>query len=715
MIKDDDLIKIDFETASEINLKYAGAVRYADDSSTRAIVLAYAIGSAPAKAWHANGKILDWSQAPEDLRAAWDSKRIFGAWNVSFDSMIWNYSTLNFPYLEPARIIDIMIQAGVSNLPLDLQSASTYLGGEGKQINGKNLIKLFSEKNASPAEYPEEWQEFLSYARQDVDAMTQIYRKTRPLPLEEWKEYWAFEHINKRGVTLDMKLVRKAKQLAAEAVERSGHRLAELTGGEVTAVTQAERLARWLHRTLPEVEMRDALMAGGPADDDDETTEEELIIGAHGLSLTRDRVAHVLAMLEAKKANGGLSADEDKAIEAATLRLYGAGASPRKFASLEAQQTDGVLRGQYRFAGAGQTGRMTSRGAQIQNLTRDTLNEAEAPLIGAIVGGCSHDELEKAQPIGMPVARKLALLVRPAIVAAPGKVFVWSDWSAIEARITPWLTAARGAEVVLDIFRANDRDPSMPDIYTVAAVGILNRETITKSERQLGKVTVLALGFGGGTGALTRMALNYGIHLDDAAARNIVRAWREWNRWAQDLWSALWEAALDAWDMPGCIVQAERCKIAFEYHERYLGGSLFMALPSGRLLTYPQPRWRDVEVKDKKTGKPTGEKRTELSFRRARGRTKLWHGTLCENAVQATAADILRQTVTRITNNPKLEWMPIRMTTHDEIVCECDEGRAAEARSILRAEMLTVPAWAEGLPLQSEESIGARYTKAKTA
>ena len=66
-----------------------------------------------------------------------------------------------------------------------------------------------------------------------------------------------------------------------------------------------------------------------------------------------------------------------------------------------------------------------------------------------------------------------------------------------------------------------------------------------------------------------------------------------------------------------------------------------MALPSGRLLTYPRPRWRDVDILDK-DGKPTGEKRRELSFRRAHGRAKLWHGTLCENAVQATAADLLR-------------------------------------------------------------------------
>ena len=442
-------------------------------------------------------------------------------------------------------------------------------------------------------------------------------------------------------------------------------------------------------------------------------------------SLTRARVERLLAMLDAKRANGGLNADEAKALEVATLRLYGAGASPKKFARIDAQQVDGVLRGQYRFAGAGQTGRLSSRGAQIHNLTRDVLGEdggAEAALVDAIADGCSYADLVAANPVDVPPARKLALIVRPALIAGPGKVFDWSDFSMVEARVNPWLAASPGADKVLDIFRANDRDPSLPDIYTLAAADILHKDprAITKTERAIGKVAVLALGFGGSVGALQRMALNYRIHLDDAEARRIVDAWRAANPWAREFWGVhrdgesfgLWGAAMRAWELPGEITTAGR--IAFTYREDYLGGSLFLALPSGRLLTYPRPRWRDVDVLDK-DGKPTGEQRHELSFRRAHGRAKLWHGTLCENAVQATAADLLRQTVTRIETNPALAFMPIRMTTHDEIVCEVDEARAEEAKAILRREMLTVPDWAAGLPLQSEESVCPYYTKAKAA
>ena len=323
---------------------------------------------------------------------------------------------------------------------------------------------------------------------------------------------------------------------------------------------------------------------------------------------------------------------------------------------------------------------------------------AEAPALAA------------ANPADVPAARKLALIVRPALVAASGKLFVWGDWNAIEARTTPWLANSPDAERVLDIFRASDCDPSLPDIYTIAAADIVHKaaSTIVKSERQIGKVATLALGFGGSVGALQSMALAYRIHIEGAEARRIVDAWREANPWARALWDAVWDAAMSAWEVPGRITTAGR--LAFIYHDDYLGGALFMALPSGRLLTYPRPRWREVEVLDKDC-RPTGERRTELSFRRAHGRAKLWFGVFVENAVQATAADLLRKTVTRIETDPALAFMPIRMTTHDEIVCEVDAARAEEAKAILRREMLTLPDWADGLPLQSEETISARYTK----
>jgi len=504
MFSTGDLIWIDFEVyGGALDLKGAGTFRYVAEASTRAIVLAYAIGNAPALTWHADGAILDWDNAPNDLRAALERSAKLAAWNASFDAAVWNYATLGFPFLAPERVIDPMVQAGVSNLPTDLESASRYLGGAGKQKDGKALIRLFCIENANPLEYPAEWERFLAYARRDIEEMREVYRRTRPLPHEEWQQYWAFEHINRRGVTLDMPYVRRAAALTAEDAVAIGRRLNKLTGGAVTRVTQAKGIASWLHDNLADATMREILTVGVPADDDDNNDDVEA--DPQELSLERDRVARLLAMLDAKHANGGLGRDEARAREAATLRLYGAGAAPKKFARLEAQQVDGVLRGQYRFAGAGQTGRLTSRGAQIQNLTRDVLGDdgaAESPLVEAIAKGCDYATLVAADPVDMPAARKLALIVRPAIAAGPGKLFVWSDWNAIEARITPWLAASEGAERVLDTFRANDRDPSLPDSYVIAAADIFHKDVraITRPERQVGKVPVLACGFGGGVG-----------------------------------------------------------------------------------------------------------------------------------------------------------------------------------------------------------------------
>src|SRR5262249_21591663 len=223
-----DLTWLDFEAyGGALDLKAAGTFRYVAAASTTALVLSYAIGNAPALTWHANGAILDWDYAPDELRDAFERGATFAAWNASFDAAVWNYATLGFPLLAPERVIDPMVQAGVSNLPTDLEHASRYLGGEGKQKDGKKLIKLFCIEDANPRDYPEEWTRFLAYALRDIDAMRDAYRKTRPLPIEEWRHYWAFEHINRRGVTLDMPYVRHAAALVVEDAGAINRRLIE--------------------------------------------------------------------------------------------------------------------------------------------------------------------------------------------------------------------------------------------------------------------------------------------------------------------------------------------------------------------------------------------------------------------------------------------------------------------------------------------------------
>jgi hypothetical protein len=295
--------------------------------------------------------------------------------------------------------------------------------------------------------------------------------------------------------------------------------------------------------------MREVLVCSVPAEDDEDNSEDE----TPELSLRRDRVARVMVMLEAKRGNGGLSHSEAIALEAATLRLYGAGASPRKFACLARQQVDGVLRGQYRFAGAGQTGRMSSKGAQIHNLTRDVLGDDgadEAALVDLIADGCDYQALVAARACPMRRQRaQLALLdVAPPSLQARSREPSCNGRTGRRSRrgaVTPWLADVTRRRQGASIYTSapTTSDPFAARIlHTLAAAVLLNKspETITRAERAaIGKVATLKRpGQVAGQSARCRsVALNYRIHLDDAKARQIIRAWREANlRGGREFW-----------------------------------------------------------------------------------------------------------------------------------------------------------------------------------
>ena len=461
--------------------------------------------------------------------------------------------------------------------------------------------------------------------------MRDVYRRTRPLPLVEWQQFWAFEHINFRGVVTDMPFVRRAAILAAEDAIASGRRLITLTDGVVTKVTQAQRIATWLHDTLPDAAMREALTVGAPADDDDDSDEEA---EPPEFGLTRDRVGRVLAMLEAKRANGGLDPAEIKAHEVATLRLTAPG--PRQKSSRASQNSKSMAYSAVNTASPA-LARLGAypRGARKSRIWLVMCSARTAPPRPRWSTPSRTAAVTPRWPRrNRSMSRWRASSLCSCVLLWPGLGKYSSGVTRTRSKRGPRLGSRhRKARKRSSTFFASMMPIPPADIYTLAAADILHvgSQAITKIERGIGKVACLSLAFGGSVGALQRMALSYRIHLDDAEARRIVTAWRDANLWAREFWGAhrdeesfgLWGAAMRAWETPGEITAAGR--LAFVYREDYLGGCLFMGLPSGRLLSYPRPRWRDVNILDK-DGKPTGEKRHELSFQRAHGRTKLWHG-----------------------------------------------------------------------------------------
>lgn len=331
-----------------------------------------------------------------------------------------------------------------------------------------------------------------------------------------------------------------------------------------------------------------------------------------------------------------------------------------------------------------------------------------------------------------PVGKTLGMLVRTGFVAPPGKTFVWGDWSAIEARVLPWLAASPGADRVLDIFRTNDKDPSLPDIYEITAGELLGKPAseVTKKERQShGKVPTLSLGFGGGLGALQAMAVNYRVYFDDAKGTELVTNWRLRNAWAPEFWgkfitdresgdvvvaTGLWGAVHMALRNPGNVYTAGR--VAYIYDESYMSGTLFCALPDTRLLTYPDCKVRTKVVKDKITGEET--EKTALWYRKGYGWSALWHGKCAENITQAVAGSILRETLDDLELSPEAAlglWQTIGHT-HDEALIMADDApdTVHAARAHLESEMLRPRPWREDLPLAVEVTDNWYYTKDPT-
>lgn len=709
-----DIGFIDFETRSPIDIK-AGTDRYA--SQADAVLLAYAIGDGPVKHVAVDDfpQQLRWRDMPPDLQLFHIrvelGQAVYCAHNAYFDRTIWNRATDGFPHMEPWMIIDTRVQATAAGLPGSLEGATRRVGASIRKSKvGSDLIKLFClpDSTATPLTHPNRWEVFIAYAMMDVGAMRDLYRRTQPLPIEEWKQYWAAERINDTGICIDLDLCGAAATMAEYDKRLAAKELAKLTDGYVTTVNQVQRMVEWLLPLLG-TEGRTILTSREVVIDLE--TGEESRPAEH--SLERDRIVRLLAYIDTQPLDDALRA----ARRLLQIRLYGGSKTPAKFAKMLQQHVDGVIRGQYVFGGASQTGRFSARGIQVHNLARDPL-PYEIDAIDALVGGADPGAFAKLGD-DTPVSRKLSLLIRPSLVPDPCKVFCWGDWSNIEARLVPWLAADPEAEQRLDIFRAVDDGTEKYDIYTRTAAqlsGLSLAAAADKAVRQRGKVVELACGFGGATNALLSMAASYGIHLDANVAKAFVEKWRDDNQWAVRFWGkhdrersfGIWGAINKALNTPRTAFDAGR--VSYAFIDNYLDGSLLCRLPSGRLLTYRRLRWEDVDVLDDNDN-VIGYKR-ELMFRRDEGHVKLWPGLACENVVQATAADILRGTLVRLDDSIG-DWAPVRLHTHDEVLVETEERFAQAASKALLECMEEGFSWSKGLPIAAETVTGRWYSKSK--
>ncbi|NCB66449.1 MAG: hypothetical protein EOM48_09815, partial [Bacilli bacterium] len=211
------------------------------------------------------------------------------------------------------------------------------------------------------------------------------------------------------------------------------------------------------------------------------------------------------------------------------------------------------------------------------------------------------------------------------------------------------------------------------DVYDILNAGSHHRFTVSG-------VLVHNCGYGGSVGALKAMgALESGMTEEEL--KPLVDAWRKSNPNIVRFWWAVDEA----------VKEAVRNKTTSGTHGirfSYESGFLFIALPSGRRLSYVKPRIG--------TNTFGGDCVTYEGV----GATKKWEridtfgGKLVENVTQAISRDLLCHAMQQL----EAAGCRIVMHIHDEVVIEAPKGMEVDEVGRI---MSIVPSWAGGLILDA--------------
>jgi DNA polymerase len=634
------ILYLDFETRSHCDLKKHGVYNYAQDATTDVLCMSYAFDDEDVVTW------LPTQPFPKRVR---DHKGLIYAHNAAFERLIfWYVLQINFK-LE--QFYCTATQARANCAPGSLEDVGRFAGASMKKdYRGAQLIRALCVPPFK--DDPALMLEMVQYCEQDVRAMRAVSQSLRPLSDEELEDYHVNEKINDRGVLVDVPLASAAISYAAIELADIQSIVRTVTNGAITSV-RSPKMRAWVQERLSPEQLK--LM--------------EVEDGKY--SIDKRVRANLLAVED-------LPPDVAEVIQCAD-DLWAS--SVAKFSRLKdlADVEDSRVRGAFVFAGGSATGRASSYGAQVHNFTRRCANQPESVRASMVLG---HPIVPQ---FGRRVTDVLKGMLRPAIIPSKGKSLVVADWAQIEARMTPWLSG-RGDDV-LDVFRSGR------DIYVreAAAMYKIPEDQVTADQRQIGKVAILACGFGGGIGAFSAMGRAYGLTMTESDAQRTVDAWRRANQWAVRYWQELETGYMIAMRNKGREIVAGRVTYLFD------GQHLWYALPSGRILCYPYAKLEEDGISYAKAAwKPAVDAR---EWPRAR----LWRGLACENITQAAANDVLRYALRAV------EPLGVVLHVHDEIVIETDQPETVTEQ--LRKAMCTPPPWAQGLPLNAEISTMSRYGK----
>ena len=630
-----DILWIDIETYSPVDLAKAGVYKYTEHPDWRILMCSWAL----------NDGEVQRAEGHEEIRAIpglFDRKVLKIAHNASFERI--NLSRLKSrgrgKFLPPEQFFDTAALARAWGLPASLKDFALALGAEEKDEAGTRLINLFSKpsrkgERVTKEDKPDDWAAFGAYCDQDVETMRDAAKRlNRGFPRMEDFVYEVDQRINDRGVRVDVELAQAAercfKDNRAEALKEI-EKIAGVDNGNSVA-----QLRAWLK--------------GRGVDTED---------------LRKDTVKELL--------EGDIPDDVRRVL---TLRQECAVSAAAKFtAAIRATNDDGRLRGTMQYFGAS-TGRFAGRLIQFQNLARDDF-KAEG---GGYDTGAEEAAVRRLLEGGSVPSPELKKLIRPLLMGP----FVVCDYSSIEARVMAWLT---GEQWMIDAFR-NDED-----IYVATAAKLGGPEK--GFDRQHGKVASLALQYRGGIGAMLAMGgrnilpKNTPEDVLRKRLQEIVNIWRAQSPAVRRFWSQL-ERIINT----GGAVDTGLVSVEVKGQDRYVWlPSRRPIVYRGLTRRWKQP----LDVDGSPLGPArlvphvlnTGGDRARVPYKPLHG------GIITENIVQAVARDILVQA---LRNLEEAGW-PVVTHIHDEVVCEIPQDKRALDESVLVAEVSEImcrpPSWAD--------------------
>lgn len=555
-----------------------------------------------------------------------------------------------WPKLKIEQMEDTAALAAILALPRALGQCGAALGideDKTKDKRGKYLIQRLCKPNRGKrCRDPELLNEFYEYCKQDVVAEMEIAKKLLPMPKRERAIWELDQRTNVRGVYFDMQSVDDAIHMIDAQTEKLNREVAQITNGRLGNVSRRAEVMTYIS------------------------------------SLGYELESYQAEYLERAVKDPALPPVAKRLIE---IRQQTGKTSLAKYSALKNIVTDDSrAHGLLMYHGAS-TGRWTGKHFQPQNLPRPAkhiegnehqaiaLYEQRDPEILEMVFDCAMEAMSSG--------------LRGMICAPEGKRLLIADYSAIEARVLPWLA---GQKDVLAVFRDHGKIYE----YTAAQIYGVGIEEVTSEQRFIGKVATLALGYQGGAKAFAGMAESYGVDIPEDLAEKIKTDWRKANDKIQKFWWNCEKAAVQATAKPGQTFGVRN--VSF----RRVRGYLFCKLPSGRLLAYFRP-----QVEQGKFGNEQVTYMGVNSVTRKWERQSTYGGKLAENITQAFARDIMAEAMLRV----EAAGYEIVLSVHDELIAEVpqDFGSIEEFKEI----MCQLPDWAEGLPVAASGFEAKRYRK----